>query len=365
MHPASERLQRLSAYLQQDPTNAELLAEAFEAALACGDHGQADVLLAQAECLQPEGAAWRLRRAHLCIARRQLVEACALLRELRRASEHPVVLHDLAHVHLLQGDAQAAHALLQDEAHEHFRSAGAAQDALQVAWLRACHHLGLLDEAWAWIARARSVQALQPAACGVASLIALDQGEEEAARTLAEIALAMDPGQAEALVAGGCMALAAGEPERATVQLQRAVERNPEDGRTWSALGMASLLGRRLAQAREQLARAVAILPTHAPSWQALGWTLLLLREPQAAIEALRRALQLDEAAADSHAALGLALALAGDAVDAEACVQRAEHLDARDEVAALARACLREGGRSDALQAVLQRLPAQWRPRP
>lgn len=365
-NPASERLQRLSAWLEHDPHNAELLVEACDAALACGRHDAAEDFLATAERAGAPSPALQLRRAHVCIARGVLAQARTLLEDLRsKSGDHPVLLHDLAHVHLVAGNPQAAHDLLSPFATQRFAGTGTAQGLLQAQWLRTCHHLGLLEEAWAWVERARATQALQPAAAGVASLIALDVEQEAAARALADVALAADPLHHEALVARGGAALAAGELARGKEDLQRAADLHPDDGRTWASLGIASLLSRDIHPAREQLERAVAAQPGHAASWQALGWARLLLGETEPALEALRRCVAEDEASAEAHAALALAMALSGDTAGARACVEQAEVLDAQDEVAALARACLAGDPRSPNLQPALQRLLAQWRPRP
>jgi predicted Zn-dependent protease len=325
--PAAARLRRLAGYLQEDPENQALLADACEAAIACGEHAQALAYLATAERLAPGAPAWRLRRAHLCIASGELAQAAELLEALRAAcGPQPALLHDLAHVRLLQGDALACHALLQpwmDAGDGPADGMPSEQRALlQVHWLRACHRLDRLDQGWAWAQREQAAGPLAPAAAGAASLIATDLEQYDAARPLAEAALAADAGQPEALVALGSIALAAGDPLQAQQHLQRALERSPGDGRIEALLGFAGLLARDLRAARTHLEQAAQTMPDQAETWQALGWTRLLQREREAASAAFRTALALEGEGAASHAELGLQLAACAADADLDRLVQ-------------------------------------------
>jgi Flp pilus assembly protein TadD len=344
---AHDRLARLDRYLQQDPANPELLADAFETALACAQQDRAlgYVEMAERQALDP--ARWTFRRARLCIARKDLDQAAGLLERLReRAGDHPVLAHDLGYVRLLQGDFAACRSLLQpwlrvgrDEPAD--TTAPDVQEAVQVLWLRAMHRLHALDEAWEFVSEKSATGDLRPAAQGVASLIAVDRDDFPAARSLADAALAVAGEQVEALVARAMVALALSEPETATKLLQRALERNPEDGRTWSALGFASLQARDLQMAREHLERAVRTLPDHIGTWHALGWTRLLQGDRAGALQAFEQALALDRNFAESHGALGLLLALNGDQVHANHHLDLADRLDRGNLTGRYARALL------------------------
>jgi predicted Zn-dependent protease len=319
--PTASRLQRLARYLQEDPHNMALLAEACEAAIACGEHAQALAYLATAERIAPAAPEWRLRRAHLCIATGELAQAAELLEELRAAcGPDPVLLHDLAHVRLLQGDARACHALLQpwmdEDAGDARRMTREQRELLQLPWLRACHRLDRLDEGWAWARREQAAGTLGAAAAGAASLIAADLEQFDAALPLAQQALAADAGQPEALVAMGSIALVARNPVQARHHLEQALERSPGDARITALLGFAGLLARDLPAARTHLEHAAQALPDHADTWQALGWTRLLQREREGAAAAFRTAMSLEEGAAPSHARLGLQIA--AEAPDAD-----------------------------------------------
>jgi hypothetical protein len=136
---AAHRLQRLTDYLAEDPTNASLLAEACDTAITCGRHELAEEFIAAARQLSINGTEWTFRRARLCIARRQLAEAGVLLEQLRgEAGDHAVLAHDAAYVRLLQGDPDGAGTLLQpwvDKLAVSPEVPREQREALQVLWV--------------------------------------------------------------------------------------------------------------------------------------------------------------------------------------------------------------------------------------
>lgn len=345
--PAASRLARLDRYLQEDPANAQLLADAFETALAGGQHDRALEYIASADRHALDPAQWTFRRARLCIAGRQLGQAAELLEQLRAsAGDQPVLAHDLGYVRLLQGDPAGCRDVLRPW----LRAPGAADaaargdgidGALQVLWLRATHRLGELEEAWGFARELEAAGRLQPAARGVASLVAVDRGDFQAARAWSGRALAEGGDQPEALVASATVALALGDPHAAGGLLQRALARHPEDGRTWSALGFASLQARDLPTAQGHLERAVRLLPEHVGTWHALGWARLLQGDCAAALQAFQQALSLDRNFAETHGALGLVLALQGEQAQARRHLELADRLDRDNVTGRYARALL------------------------
>lgn len=339
------RAQRLSAYLREDPTNAALLADACDAALAAGLHAQTAAHIAAAGALGLDAPDWAFRHARLCIAERKLEQAAALLQRVQTEREDAAVIHDLAYVRLLQDQPRECRHLLAP-----WLGAGAPAgsetplqtlEALQVLWLRAIHRLNLLQEGWDWVVDSLADGRLQPAAKGVASLLALDLDRFADARALADAALAVSPRQVEAMVARASIALAERDIARAVHLLERALACNPDDGRTWSALGLCSLQARELPLAQTRLERALRTVPAHIGTWHALGWTRLLQQDVAEALTAFRAALELDRNFAESHGAVGLALMLAGEKAQAGEHLERARRLDPANVTGRYARALL------------------------
>lgn len=359
--PAARRLERLSDYLEQDPGNEALLADTCDAALACGQLERAQACADAAQRLAPDAAQWLFRRARIALARRDLPRAADLLQRLRAdMGNHPVLAHDLAYVHLLQGAFESCRETIEPwlDADQASELPPEQSQALQLLWLRAMHRLQHLEEAMNWARRQMTAGTLQPAGCGAASLIALDLEDFTTARELSDAALAADPRQVEALVARGSVALATGETAQAQRLLQQALECNPEDGRTWSALGIASLQAQDFAGAEAQLQRAVEGLPGHIGSWHALGWARLLQGDRAGALAAFRAALDIDRNFAESHGAVGLLLALAGDPAASRHHLELADRLDPANMTGRYARALLAgEAGDRAALEKLVRRL--------
>jgi Flp pilus assembly protein TadD len=306
-----ERLARLEASLQQDPANAALLADACDTATACGALDLAQLHIEAAQRLRLDPATWMFRRSRLAIARGELDVAAMLLEQLRSCEPPRAAIdHDLAHVRLLQGDGPACCALVQPWLERAGTLAPEELQAVQVLWVRALHAQERLDEAWDWVRQQEGAGRLLPAARGVASLLAVDLDELEAADALADAALASDPTQADALVARASVWLAAGNIDGAQQLLQRVLERQPRDGRSWWLLGTATLMQRDFPLARSQLERAVEALPAHAGAWQALGWASLLCGEREAAVAAFERASALDTETQEADLPTELARAL-------------------------------------------------------
>ena len=105
--------ERFGRYLQDDPDNPLLLADACDAAIAAGAHAQARAHIDVARTLGLEPSPWTLRRARVCLALRELHDARALLEQLRGEEFLlPVVVHNLAYVDFLEGNFSASVASL-------------------------------------------------------------------------------------------------------------------------------------------------------------------------------------------------------------------------------------------------------------
>jgi tetratricopeptide (TPR) repeat protein len=327
-----DRLDRLEAYLRDDPQNLVLLADAFETALRAGAIERAEFHLRHGQALKQEAEAWAAREAHWLLAQHRFPEARAVLTRLQAAAGQPLerqalVAHDLAYIDLREGRHAEGAASLQPWL-ERVDLSGAPRAAIQALWLRLMHRSGQLDEALQW-ARPRIEQgALSPEALGVASLMALDGEDVIASHQWAEAALRQHGVCAEALVARASTALAQRDGRTARELLGHALARNPGDGRTLSALGFCELLERRWDAARATFEQALAAMPEHIGTWHGLGWTALSAGDTAGARRAFEEALARDRNFAESHGALAVVQALAGETEAAEGSIERALRLN-------------------------------------
>ena len=327
-----DRLDRLEAYLRDDPQNLVLLADAFETALRAGAVERAEFHLRHGLALKQDAEAWAAREAHWLLAQHRFAEARAGLLRLQAPRDQPLerqalVAHDLAYIDLREGRHAEGAAALQPWL-ERADLAGAPRAAIQALWLRLMHRSGQLDEALQW-ARTRIEQGtLAPEALGVASLMALDGEDVVASHQWAESALRQHGVCSEALVARASTALAQRDGRTARELLGHALARNPQDGRTLSALGFCELLERRWEPARAAFEQALAAMPEHIGTWHGLGWTALSAGDTAGARRAFEAALALDRNFAESHGALAVVQALGGETEAARGSIERALRLN-------------------------------------
>ena len=323
---ASPRLDRLEQLLRVDPENPLLLADTADAAIAAGAFDRAQELVDAGLAATGSLPGWRFRQATLYIARRRLDDARAVLLALERdGGKHPTLSHNIAYVEFLKGDLEACLKVLEPWMGG---AAGGEDSSLQVLWLRAMHRLDRMEEAWEWVQTRMAARALSPQGAGIASLIALDLTQMDAAAALSKEALATGAPQLEALVASASVALSAQDAPRARQLLEAGLRLNPDDARVWSTLGFVSMLEERLPDARKAIEKALEIAPGHVETWQGLGWACVLQQDWPAATSALEEALRLDPDYGESHGALAVVLALQGRTDAARKHCERALELD-------------------------------------
>jgi Tfp pilus assembly protein PilF len=328
-----DRLDRLEAYLRDDPQNIVLLADAFETALRGGAVDRAEFHLRHGQALKQDADAWALREAHWLLAQHRFTEARAVLARLQAAAatqpveRQALVAHDLAYVDLREGRHAEGAASLQQWL-EHAEVAGAPRAAIQALWLRLMHRAGQLDEAMQWVRPRIEQGTLAPEALGVASLMALDAEDTMSSHQWSEAALRQQGVCPEALVARASTALAQRDARTARELLAHALARHPTDGRTLSALGFCELLERRWDAARAAFEQALAVMPEHIGTWHGLGWTALSAGDVAGARRAFEEALARDRNFAESHGGLAVVQALGGETEAAQASIERALRLD-------------------------------------
>ncbi|SFD93313.1 hypothetical protein [Paracidovorax konjaci] len=327
------RLDRLEAYLLDDPDNETLLAEAFSSALRCAAWTRAESHLRHAQVLWPESLAWALRGAEYLLARGEMQRASESLAGLQTLPNQPpaftdAVLHNLAFIDFQEGRHAACVARLarrMDASH-----ASDTLDAMDVLWLRALHHAGEPERATRWAAQREQRSALNGRAAGVASLAALDAGQSAEAVRWSLQNLAGDPSMptTEALVTQSSLALAKADAAKARNFALVALDRQPSDGRARSALAFAELLDGNLEESAAQFDRALHAMPGHIGTWHGLGWAQLMMNDLEGAQASFGKALELDRNFAESHGGLAVVFAMERNAPAAQLHIDRAMRLD-------------------------------------
>lgn len=318
------RLQRLDGFIEGDPDNVNLLADAADCALRLGDLPSARTRLQRALELAPGQGPLLLQLSSVAIAEYNFDDSVAITSALiGDGIDDAAVLfnHAFALVHLQRYDE--ALPVLQR----------LAQQAEVSPWvprltIRSLHALGDLDEA---IALAAAHLASHPDDADVAGMLALlcfDNEDMAAARRHAAHALASQPNNLDALIAAGMVALADEEVERGQDLLQRAVTVQPRSGRAWVGLALAELMGFDLPAAERLMQQALRHMSSHIGSWHLLGWVQLLQQKVDEAEASFRSAYELDDTFGESHGALAAIAATRGQWAEAERLAEVARRLD-------------------------------------
>ena len=342
-----ERLVRLEGYLQSDPANVSLLADAFDTAMHVGLYDVARRFVERAERLVDElpeqRAHWQFRRASLCMATHDDLEAERLLEDLVASGEtHPAIACNMAQLSYRRAAYEEVLERLQpllDTTDE------SVIDQVRVLALRSWHRLGQVTQALEWfdtyVPGPGGVPAASATVMGIASLLALDAQRMADAKTWSEIALAGDDAQMEALVARASIALADDDSPLARQLFDRALRNNENDGRTWSGVAFADLLEMQLDLAETHFRRSLQTLSTHIGTWHGLAWTCLLQHKLEQAQAAFNTALEIDRNFAESHGGVAVVAALLGNRVASEESIARALRLDPQSLAARYAQAIL------------------------
>jgi len=174
----------------------------------------------------------------------------------------------------------------------------------------------------------------------------------EKARALAEQAIAIDDGVAEAHTSLAWVTFIHDwDWPRAGREFRRAIELNPRyaTARQWHAWYLAAM--GRMAEALPEASRAVELDPASISIHRGLGWLQIVARQPAQAVRTLERALVMNPEAMDTYVTLALAREADGRLAEAEAALHEALLLGPEETVtlAALGRVLSRQGRRSEA----------------
>ncbi len=347
------RLARLRGYLEQDPQNLALLADAATAALDENALDEAAELLARHAALAdlPPGLA---NTAGIVAMRRGERDAARAAFEGLRAAghDHPSVRFNLAWLNALDGRFGEVGELLDDEV----LAAVPRAAALKV---QALHHIAEPEDALALGQLLLEAHPQDDALLGAVSVAAMDADDYALAASLAGRA----QGGADALTTQGLVALNEDDPQAALALFQRALSEAPEAPRAWLGMGLGLLAQGNADAAAPALEKGAAIWGDHLGSWIAAGWAQFVRRDMAAARRNFETALAHDDNFAESHGALAVLDIADGDLEGARRRTEIALRLDKECFGGMLARVLLLEAdGKPELAQRIVERamqLPA------
>jgi tetratricopeptide (TPR) repeat protein len=295
---AQDQFQRLLGYLDSDPDNPALLAEAV--------------------------------RAGLAMHRGDFAAAAACFEGILDQKDDPATRFNVAWSRAMIGDKGEALAVLDPATIEGIPSAA----MLRVQLL---HEAGdfeaALTEGTAALSRFPDDRGLLAAM----ATLALDVDDADLARDC--VLRAGD--HPEALAAAGVLDLQAGDIASARAAFDRSLATREHNPRAWIGRGLAGLNEQNPVDAARDLDRGAQQFGDHIGSWIAAGWAWYLAGDLGAAQQRFERALAIDPAFAESHGSLAVIDIARGDRDAARHKTATALRLDRECFSAALAQALL------------------------
>ncbi|WP_162233335.1 tetratricopeptide repeat protein [Sphingomonas sp. Leaf33] len=326
---------QVAAYLELDPDNEALIADAAHAALDAGRSDDAAALAARHRAIAgPTPAMDHVLGLAAMAAQDWTAAAAAFRRMLDTGVDEPAVRYNLAWSLAMTGDKNGALSVLDDA------TAAAVPQAAELL-VGLLHECGEMDRAEAV---AREAVARFPDHRGLnaaVSTLAIDLEDLELARATA--ARAGD--HPEALVTQATLALDEEDMAAAGALFDAALVRHPDNPRALVGRGLVALAHDDRTAATADLDRGAGLFGTHLGSWIAAGWAHVLAGDVAAARARFERALSVDDIFAEAHGSLAVLDILAGNVEDGRRRTEVAQRLDRDSFSAALAAAMLAAGG--------------------
>lgn len=296
LRESESRLRRLLEFLDADPDNLTLIADAASAAFDGGNLTTALSLLDRYRVLADFPPMLVNLDGLVALRSSRLGDAAAAFDALLAAGvTDPSVRFNRAWVHALHGEHEQALALLDDDAVAVTPRAA----ALKVQML---HHLGRIEDA---LAAGHGLAERFPGnedLLGALSVVAMDADDLALAAFYADQA----GGSADALTTRGLVALNEDRAGDAMALFDDALARHPDAARAWLGKGLGLIATGQVSQGTAALQRGAEIFGDHLGSWIAVGWTQFIAKDLKGARATFEKALLLDENFAESHGGLAV-----------------------------------------------------------
>ena len=289
------KLERLLGYLAADPSNAALLIDAIETALAAGTLNTAAELVEQLSGIRPDSFEAAYFSALLAMEGRDFEKAANSLIPLVAAGAPLNARFNLAWCQAMLGDKAQALANLDFATTDTLASAAMLR-------LQLMHEAGDIDAAYVFGQDALERFPEDVGLLAAMATLAMDMEDVPLARHCAEKA----GSHPEALAALGLLDLQGGNIESARRSLEGSLAIRDHNPRAWVGQGLVRLLEREPAAAALDMDRGAQQFGDHIGSWIGAGWAHYLAGNLDAAEQRFERALAIDPNFAESHGSLAV-----------------------------------------------------------
>lgn len=328
------RLARLQVFLEQDPDNLNLIADAANAALDESDLLAAEALLDRYRAIAPLTPP--LLNVDGVVAMRQgrLADAESAFTALLAAGhDNPAVRFNLAWGYALAGRHEAVLPLLDD-------AVVAAVPRAAALKVQTLHHLGMIEDALAVGQVMVGSGIADNALLGALSVAAMDNDDIDLARDYAD----RSTGGADALTTQGLLLLESDAAADSLSLFERALAEHADAPRAWIGQGLGLLALGDAAGAAQSIDRGAEIFGTHLGSWIAAGWAHFAAGDAVTSRARFETARSIDANFAESHGALAVLDITEGNLAGAREKADIARRLDRDSFGGILARTLLLQG---------------------
>lgn len=330
---AQDQFQRLLGFLDSDPDNPTLLADAVRAGLDAGRTDSAETLATHLRLVAPGSFEGEYLTGLIAMHRGDFSAAAARFATILDRTNDPATRFNLAWSRAMIGEKSDALTVLDPATAEALPSAA----MLRVQLLHeAADFDGALVEGKAALSRFPNDRGLLAAM----ATLALDVEDTDLARDCAHRA----GDHPEALAAVGVLGLQGGDVTGARHAFDRSLAERDHNPRAWIGRGLVGLAEQNPAEAAPDIDRGAQQFGDHIGSWIAAGWAWYLAGDVAAAQLRFERALAIDPAFAESHGSLAVIDIARGDRDAARHKMATALRLDRACFSAALAQALLASG---------------------
>lgn len=324
------RHQRLQQYLQADPDNLGLLADAASAAFEAHHFDDCDALIARYARHAPLPPTLRNLAGLSAMSASRFEQAESAFAGLLAEFDDAHLRYNHAYAVAMQARYAQALADLDDAVLEQ------APEAATLKML-CLYHLGQLDDVIALGERYAAHPQVGAQVSGLLATALFDADEFERAQHYAALA----PDSVGGLTVQGLLALHEDDAATARRRFALALEADPGSGRAQLGEGLAFLADHDFASAAPRLDRAATLLRSHAGSWLSAGWAYLMAGQIEQARERFERSLQADRGFAEATGALAVVDAFEGHDEQARHRAEVALRLDPNCLSATYARSLL------------------------
>ncbi|HWE45779.1 MAG TPA: tetratricopeptide repeat protein [Caulobacteraceae bacterium] len=342
---AQSRLSRLNGYLESDPDNLSLIADAAVTARDAGDMERAQDLIERYASLAALPPSLENLRGLIAIDQRRFEEASGVFQGLLEQSPtDTAVRYNLAFARTMLRDFPAVADIIDDE------TVLAVPEAATLK-VQALHQLGDVDQALTFGLACAVERPGDTALASALAVAALDAEQPDVARDFA-----LRAGDThEGLSTLGMLALTSNDVGGSLAYFDRALAVRSDSARARLGKGLALMARGDLAEAANDIDQAAAIFRTHLGTWVASGWAHFVQGDYKGARQAFETALDLDPSFAESQGSLAVVDAVEGRLDSARRRTEIALRLDRNCFSAAFAKSLLLGGaGDAEAAQRII-----------